>query len=92
VLSGATVQELCTSLRGQLTLPTDPGHDDARKIHNAIIDKHPRAHRPVHRVADVIASVHFARKKQPHGLTSWRRPQPCAHPALRRRGRRPLLH
>jgi hypothetical protein len=46
----------------------------------------------VHRVADVIASVHFARKKQPHGLTSWRRPQPCAHPALRRRGRRPLLH
>jgi len=62
MLSDAAVEEFRVSLRGQLILPTDPGYDDARKIHNAMIDKHPALIVRCLGVADVIASVNFARK------------------------------
>ncbi len=62
MLSDATLQEFRTSLRGQLILPTDPRYDDARKIHNAMIDKHPALIVRCAGVADVLASVQFARK------------------------------
>ena len=62
MFSDAVVQEFGTSLRGQLILPTDPGYDDARKIHNAMIDKHPALIVRCTGLADVITSVHFARK------------------------------
>lgn len=62
MLSGVTMQEFRASLRGQLVLPADPGYDDARKIHNAMIDKHPALIVRCAGVADVVASVHFARK------------------------------
>src|SRR5262249_301545 len=62
MLSDAAVEEFRVSLRGQLILPTDPGYDDARKIHNAMIDKHPALMVRCLGVADVIASVNFARK------------------------------
>jgi hypothetical protein len=33
------VTELATSFSGQLLQPSDAGYDDARKIHNGLIDK-----------------------------------------------------
>ena len=62
MLSDPAMQEFRTSLRGQLITPTDPDYDRARKIHNATIDKHPMLIVRCAGVADVIASVRFARK------------------------------
>jgi FAD/FMN-containing dehydrogenase len=62
MLSDAALHEFRVSLRGQLILPIDPGYDDARKIHNAMIDKQPALIVRCFGAADVIASVNFARK------------------------------
>jgi len=62
MLSVAALQDFRASLRGQLIRPTDPGYDEARKVHNAMIDKHPALIVRCAGVADVIASVQFARK------------------------------
>ena len=59
------LQEFRTSLRGQLLLPDDSGYDEARKIHNAMIDRHPALIARCAGVADAIAAVKFARQ---HGV------------------------
>ena len=38
MISEPALQRFRTSLRGQLLLPGEPGYEDARKIHNAMID------------------------------------------------------
>jgi hypothetical protein len=43
VLGEATIQELRGALRGQVFTPGDTGYDDARKVYNGVIDKHPPA-------------------------------------------------
>jgi hypothetical protein len=48
------LNEFRTSLRGQLLLPNQPGYEEARKIHNAMIDRHPAAIVRCAGVADVI--------------------------------------
>ncbi len=55
-------QELKTSLRGELLLPSDAGYDEARKVFNGAIDKHPRMIARCAGTADVITAVRFARK------------------------------
>jgi FAD/FMN-containing dehydrogenase len=52
-------------LRGDIIQPADAGYDDARKVFNAMISKRPRLIARCADVADVIASVNFARD---HGL------------------------
>src|SRR5574337_645033 len=52
-------------LRGTVIEPTDAGYDQARTVYNAMIDKRPRLIAHCADVADVIASVRFARE---HGL------------------------
>ncbi|MDM0052240.1 FAD-binding oxidoreductase [Variovorax sp. J22R115] len=51
-------------LRGSLIQPDDAGYDEARKVYNAMIDKRPRLIARCADVADVIASVNFARDNQ----------------------------
>ncbi|MDQ0029127.1 FAD-binding oxidoreductase [Arthrobacter bambusae] len=48
-------------LRGQLVTPSDPDYDSARAVYNGMIDRHPAGVVRVAQVADVIASVNFAR-------------------------------
>ncbi len=50
-----------SKLRGKLVTPKDPGYDDARKVYNAMIDKHPRLIAQCMDVADVMQCVSFAR-------------------------------
>jgi hypothetical protein len=57
--------ELNASLRGEVVRPGDPGYDDERKIWNGSIDRRPSMIARCAGVADVIASVRFARE---HGL------------------------
>jgi len=60
-LQRAAVQELSDSLRGRLLLPGNAGYDDARRVLNAVIDKHPALIAQCTGSADVKAAVDFAR-------------------------------
>ncbi len=62
----ATLEEIKTRLRGELLEPGDEGYDEARKVYNGMIDRHPRLIARCADVADVIAAVNFARD---NGLT-----------------------
>jgi FAD/FMN-containing dehydrogenase len=62
MLDEATVEQFKTGLRGELIQPDDPGYDEARKVFNGMIDKRPRMIARCADVADVIASVNFARE------------------------------
>jgi len=61
IVSEAVVEELKSSLRGELILPSDAGYDEARTIYNAMIDKRPSLIVRCAGVADVISCVNFAR-------------------------------
>jgi FAD/FMN-containing dehydrogenase len=55
------VEEFQKSLRGELIRPGDGGYNEARKIWNANIDKHPALIARCMGAADVINAVNFAR-------------------------------
>ena len=56
------VEELRGQLRGRLITRSDDGYDDARRVYNGAIDRHPWAVARVADVADVISCVDFARE------------------------------
>jgi FAD/FMN-containing dehydrogenase len=66
VLEDSAIQELAASLRGAVLRPGDAGYEQAIHIYNGMIDKHPALIAHCVDVADVIASVNFARE---HELT-----------------------
>jgi FAD/FMN-containing dehydrogenase len=59
---GDEIQKFAEGLRGELIIPADAGYDEARSVYNAMIDKKPGAIVRCENVADVIASVNFARQ------------------------------
>lgn len=59
-LDAEAVQRLREGLRGKLLLPKDPEYDEARTVHNAMIDRTPALIVRCEGVADVIAAVNFA--------------------------------
>jgi hypothetical protein len=61
-LGRTAVQELRDSLRGALLLPGQPGYDDARRVLNASIDRHPALIVQPTGAADVRTAVTFARQ------------------------------
>ena len=61
MLSESLIQTFKASLRGPLLGPGNPGYDEARTIHNAMIDRRPALIARCAGVADVIAAVKFAR-------------------------------
>jgi FAD/FMN-containing dehydrogenase len=60
----AAVQELADSLRGNLLLPGNPGYDEARRVLNASIDKHPALVVQPAGAADIQNAVTFARERK----------------------------
>jgi FAD/FMN-containing dehydrogenase len=64
-LARSAVEELRDSLRGALLLPGQPGYDEARRVLNASIDRHPALVVQPSGPADVRTAVDFART---HGL------------------------
>ncbi|HEX6850960.1 MAG TPA: FAD-binding oxidoreductase [Candidatus Polarisedimenticolaceae bacterium] len=62
VLEKSAVQALRDSLRGALILPGEPGYDEARRVLNASIDKHPALVVQPTGCADVRSAVTFARE------------------------------
>jgi FAD/FMN-containing dehydrogenase len=60
----AAIATFKASLRGELIQPTDAGYNEARKVYNAMIDRHPALIARCADVADVITSVQFARENK----------------------------
>src|SRR5262245_42656195 len=61
VLTDTAIEAFRTSLRGELLRPVDAGYETARKVWNGMIDRRPALVVRCAGVADVMASVQFAR-------------------------------
>src|ERR671937_1290408 len=55
------IQALKESFSGAVLAPDDPGYDDARRIHNGLIDKRPALIARCLSTADVVDAVNFGR-------------------------------
>jgi FAD/FMN-containing dehydrogenase len=56
-----TLAELSRSFTGQILQPTDPGYEEARRVHNGLIDKRPALIARCRGVADIVDAVKVAR-------------------------------
>src|SRR5919197_1073340 len=56
-----SVGQLAPGFIGQLLQPTDAGYDDARRVHNGLVDKRPALIARCRGVADVVDAVKLAR-------------------------------
>ena len=54
--------ELAGSFSGEVLRPGDIGYEDARKVHNGLVDKRPALIARCRGTADVVDAVKFARK------------------------------
>ena len=62
----AALRALRGSLRGALLAPGDPGYDEARRVHNALVDRRPALIVRCATAGDVRAAVLFARERGWH--------------------------
>ena len=60
-LEASVIEDFSAQIRGSITTPQDGAYDNARKLYNAMIDKHPGMIVKCVDVADVINSVNFGR-------------------------------
>src|SRR3974377_1997442 len=56
------IQSFRSALRGQVIARTDPEYDNARKVHNGMIDRKPLLIARCADVEDVMAAVRFGRE------------------------------
>src|ERR671938_1477581 len=64
-LADQAIETLRAGLRGQVITPGDAEYDEARKVWNGMIDRHPAVIARVAGAADVVTCVNVARD---HGL------------------------
>jgi len=57
----AAVEELNTTFVGRLLTSTDPAYDEARRLHNGLIDKRPALIAQCRGTADIVEAVRLAR-------------------------------
>jgi FAD/FMN-containing dehydrogenase len=55
------VTQLGKTFAGQFLQPTDPGYEEARRVHNGLVDKRPALIARCRGVADIVEAVHLAR-------------------------------
>ena len=60
-LQATKITELKSGFKGEVILPSDGAYDGARKIWNAMIDKHPALIARCATTSDVVRAVNFAR-------------------------------
>src|SRR5688572_27213430 len=63
VLPDEAIQDFKAGLRGELLRPGDGDYDQARRVWNGMIDKHPALIARCAGVADVLRAVSFARER-----------------------------
>src|SRR3954470_18560329 len=61
ILEEATVQHFADGLRGRLVQPGEGGYDEARKLWNGMIDRHPALIARCAGTADVLSAITFAK-------------------------------
>ncbi|WP_300436631.1 FAD-binding oxidoreductase [Christiangramia sp.] len=61
-IDSSKIEKFTTQLRGKIVLASDKNYDETRKVFNAMIDKRPKLFVLCVDVADVIASVKFAKE------------------------------
>ena len=61
-LKKSVIEEFAAKVRGKIIFPEAAEYDDARKLYNAMIDKHPGVIVKCADVADVIYAVNFGRE------------------------------
>ena len=61
-MSGISLDQLRDRVGGDVIAPGDSAYDDARKVYNAMIDRHPAVVVRCGDVGDVVAGVNFARE------------------------------
>ena len=61
VLQASSIDDFKAGLRGALLCPDDVGYEEARKVWNGMIDRHPAMIVRCTGVADVLTAVRFAR-------------------------------
>ena len=59
----ATIDQLARTFTGKLLQPSDAGYDDARRVHNGLIDKRPALIARCQTTADVADAVRLARSQ-----------------------------
>jgi FAD/FMN-containing dehydrogenase len=62
MISPSVIDSFKASVRGEILRPGEQRYDEARKIHNAMIDRHPAIIVRCAGVADIIATVKLARE------------------------------
>lgn len=63
-ISGTVLDDLRSTLRGQVLRPGDPDYDTARRIYNAMIDRRPAVIARCAGASDVVTCVQFARAER----------------------------
>src|SRR5688572_788279 len=56
-----SVTELASRFSGRILMPSDPGYDEARRVHNGLIDKRPAAIAQCRGAADIADAIQLAR-------------------------------
>jgi FAD/FMN-containing dehydrogenase len=64
MISPSVIERFKASVRGEVLCPGEQRYDEARKIHNAMIDRHPAIIVRCTGVADAIATVKLTREHQ----------------------------
>src|SRR4029077_19613399 len=59
-MAKVTIHQLRDQVRGTTVLAGDEGYDEARKVYNAMIDRHPEVVVRAANAGDVIAAVRYA--------------------------------
>ena len=62
-LQDGTVDALRDAVGGQVITPADAGYDEARKVWNGMVDRHPALVVRCASTDDVVAAVNFGRDK-----------------------------
>ena len=60
-MTAKTPDALREQVRGEVIVPDDADYDDARRVHNGMIDKRPAVVVRVANAGDVMATVRYAR-------------------------------
>jgi FAD/FMN-containing dehydrogenase len=61
-ISEGRLEELKAGFTGELLVPGEPGYEEARRVHNGLIDKRPTVVARCRDTADVVDAVRFARE------------------------------
>src|SRR4030095_3214448 len=61
-MGNPTVEQLREQVRGEVLTPGDAGYEEARKVFNAMIDRHPGVVVRAVNADDVVAAVNHARE------------------------------